>query len=280
VAPGSVIGHYYCMNATTQRNAIGYARVSTGEQAQEGVSLAEQRRCIERYCAERGLTLLDVIEDAGESGASWDRAGLRQVFARLGVGDARPPSALSPRVRKPRRRKDDASPERMALVVTKLDRLSRDAFDMMGLLSCGFLERHDLHSVRDFVDTHTASGRFALRMHIIQAQYEREVTAERTSRALQHIQSTGRHIGAVPFGWRKDAAGALVADAAQQDVIGLAETMRGLGRTLAEIAVELTSAGYPSPRGLAWSSMQVSRVLERAQTAPGSRSLEGQQAPG
>ena len=41
--------------------AIGYIRVSTEEQAVEGVSVDAQREMIVGYCRARGLTLVDVI---------------------------------------------------------------------------------------------------------------------------------------------------------------------------------------------------------------------------
>ncbi len=48
--------------------AIGYIRVSTEEQAREGVSLENQRARIEAYCSYKAFTLIDIIEDAGVSG--------------------------------------------------------------------------------------------------------------------------------------------------------------------------------------------------------------------
>ena len=49
-------------------NAIGYVRVSTQEQAQEGVSLEAQKEKIESYAKLNGLNLVDLIVDAGLSG--------------------------------------------------------------------------------------------------------------------------------------------------------------------------------------------------------------------
>ena len=47
--------------------AIGYIRVSTIEQAQEGISLDAQRMKIQTYCDLCDLDLIDVVEDAGIS---------------------------------------------------------------------------------------------------------------------------------------------------------------------------------------------------------------------
>ena len=53
--------------------AIGYIRVSTEEQAREGISLENQRAKIEAYCSLSDLELIEVIEDAGKSGKDMKR---------------------------------------------------------------------------------------------------------------------------------------------------------------------------------------------------------------
>ena len=46
--------------------AIGYVRVSTEEQAREGISLEAQRAKITTYCELNDLELVGIIEDAGK----------------------------------------------------------------------------------------------------------------------------------------------------------------------------------------------------------------------
>ena len=48
--------------------AIGYIRVSTEEQAREGISRDNQRDKIENYCRLNDLQLMEILEDAGKSG--------------------------------------------------------------------------------------------------------------------------------------------------------------------------------------------------------------------
>ena len=45
--------------------AVGYIRVSTEDQAKEGVSLENQEAKIKAYCELKDLDLLEIIEDAG-----------------------------------------------------------------------------------------------------------------------------------------------------------------------------------------------------------------------
>ena len=63
----------------TRPKAILYVRVSTPGQADKGYSLREQEERLRAYAEERGLEILAAIEDAGVSGAAFDRPGLNRV---------------------------------------------------------------------------------------------------------------------------------------------------------------------------------------------------------
>ena len=63
--------------------AVGYVRVSTEEQAREGVSLAAQRQKIVGYCDLHGLSLAHTFADEGLSGKRADnRPGLQEAIER------------------------------------------------------------------------------------------------------------------------------------------------------------------------------------------------------
>ena len=63
--------------------AIGYIRVSTDEQAREGIALENQKARIAAYCEYRGFTLTGIIEDAGISGGK-NRARPVSSFFEIG----------------------------------------------------------------------------------------------------------------------------------------------------------------------------------------------------
>jgi DNA invertase Pin-like site-specific DNA recombinase len=50
------------------KDAIGYVRVSSEEQADSGLGLEAQRQRIVAFCEMKGLRLIEVYEDAGVSG--------------------------------------------------------------------------------------------------------------------------------------------------------------------------------------------------------------------
>src|SRR5579871_4700302 len=89
---------------------LGYVRVSTEEQGRSGAGLAAQRAAIRKACEERGYELADLVEDRGFSAKSLDRPGMMRLLKELGNGGAD------------------------ALMVAKLDRLSRSLLDFAGLM--------------------------------------------------------------------------------------------------------------------------------------------------
>jgi DNA invertase Pin-like site-specific DNA recombinase len=62
----------------------GYVRVSTEEQAESGLGLATQKQDIERYCKDKGLTLVRIYSDEGISGKHEDRPALDELMKQAG----------------------------------------------------------------------------------------------------------------------------------------------------------------------------------------------------
>lgn len=235
------------MKATTKLRVLGYIRVSTEEQAEDGVSLDAQRAKIIAYCDLYELELIEIIEDAGESAKSLKRAGLRAVLARLRGGEAQ------------------------GLVIAKLDRLSRSVVDWNTLIDGWFGERagKQLFSVADSIDTRTAAGRLVLNVLMSVAQWERETIGERTHDALQHKRRQGERVGAVPFGYDLAADGVgLVPNAGEQAVLARIAELRALGRSSRQIAAELSRQGFATKQGKTqWQHTSVERILKRQAVA-------------
>ena len=59
---------------------IGYVRVSTEDQAKEGVSLDNQKSKIEAYCLLKDLNLSEIISDQGISAKNLNRKGIQRVL--------------------------------------------------------------------------------------------------------------------------------------------------------------------------------------------------------
>ena len=70
------------MTTGEQERAMGYVRVSSARQVDEGNSIDSQVASIQQYARDRGINLLsrDIVIDDGVSGGIplWDRTGARK----------------------------------------------------------------------------------------------------------------------------------------------------------------------------------------------------------
>ncbi len=236
----------HTFHAERERIAVGYIRVSTLEQAQEGVSLDAQRDRLRTYCKSIGIRLLEIFADEGISGGTMERPGLQAALRSI--------------------RRDRAN----TLVVVKLDRLTRSVKDLCMLVEEYFSkEQYDLISVCGMVNTHTAAGRLMMLNLANYAQYERELISERVREAMQHMKAQGVRLGVAPYGYRHsqqlDDKGRRILEPveAEQEVIRLIATWHGEGRQLKIIASMLKEKGIPSRRGGEWAPSVISLMLER-----------------
>lgn len=160
---------------------VVYVRVSTAEQADEGVSLAAQEARCRAYCAAFGHEVVAVVTDAGVSGATPPdlRPGWNEVASAL-------------------------SDERAnGVVVAALDRLSRSTRDTLELVEEFSKGSWALLSVRDNLDTTSATGRFVVTILGAISQMERELIGERTAAALAQLRTEARrYSGTAPWGFR------------------------------------------------------------------------------
>lgn len=224
-------------------NAIGYIRVSTMRQADEGVSLDAQRNRIEAWCKANDYKLSDVFCDAGVSGKRADnREGLQRAL-------------------------DEACKQRgSALIVFSLSRLARSTKDAIAIAERLEKSGADLVSLSEKIDTTSAAGKMIFRMLAVLAEFERDLVSERTKAALAHMRRNGQRIGSIPYGFDlADDGTTLVENAAEQQTIADIGAMRGRGMKLKQIAKGLTERGVPTKTGrsLAWGHTAVARILKR-----------------
>jgi site-specific DNA recombinase len=219
-----------------------YIRVSTEEQATGGVSLDAQRARAIAYAAAVDLAVVEVIEDAGVSAKTLARPGLRRALAMLQAGAAD------------------------ALLVAKLDRLSRSVGDWQLLIERYFGERggKQLLSVADSIDTRTAGGRLVLNVLVSVSQWEREAIAERTRDALRQVRADGVALGQVPLGFRRGDDGRLEPVDEETATVARARELAAGGMRPAGIARQLAAEGRRTKRGGQWAGWTVQKLLARA----------------
>lgn len=217
--------------------AVSYIRVSTDEQAESGLGIEAQRAKIAADLDRHGWRLVDDGEylDPGMSGGKpvEDRPKLVAALDRIERGDA------------------------AALIVAKLDRLSRSAHDAAGLLERA--QRNGWHLVAcDLgVDTSTPTGEVMANVMGAFARFERRLISQRTSEALQAKRAQGIQLG------RRQRADA--------NVVAYIVAKRAEGQSLRAIASLLNMAQVPTSQGGArWYASTVAAVLARPDAQPSS----------
>jgi DNA invertase Pin-like site-specific DNA recombinase len=234
---------------------IGYARVSTNEQGNNGVSLEAQAVKIRQQAGLLDLADVEVISEIG-SGSCMEREGLQRL---IGLIAARQVSTI---------------------IVAKLDRLTRSVRDLWTLLDLFDKYKVSLVSVADALNTSTASGRMVISIMMTVSQWEREAIGERTRDAMQHLRKTGFPTGTAPYGWQAQPRTAeerdarvrkpLVEDIREQGLINLVKAYRQAGESLPGIARLLNEAGHRTRRGGEWSHQGVANILDAQKGLNGS----------
>ena len=220
--------------------AIIYARVSTQDQADNGISLdAQVARCLE-YCQTQGFPVLDTIIDAVSAKDIDHRPGLQRILAL-------------------------ANHRRIAHVVClKLDRFTRNTVNALQLVS--FLARKsvELHIVQEngHVKTDSAEDEFLLTLKAGLATRERKVIAERTRLAMQRKRERQEYCGGEsPFGYRA-ASGKLFSDPQEQAIIRTIRKWRNEGTSIRRIVARLRDMGYRNRKRKPFAKTAIERILK------------------
>ena len=166
-------------NVETVRCAI-YTRVSTSEGlSQDFNTLDNQREAAEAYIVSQKnqgwISLPDRYDDGGFTGGNMERPALRRLLRDIEDG------------------KLDV------ILVYKIDRLSRSLIDFAQLIE--LFDRYNVSfvSVTQQFATNTPMGRLMLNILLSFAQYERELTAERTRDKMVAARRKGKWTGGMPM---------------------------------------------------------------------------------
>ena len=210
-------------------NAVAYIRVSTGKQAKSGLGLEAQIEAIRAFAKSEGYKLIGTFEEH-ESGKGADALERRPQLA-AAIKAARKSGG--------------------PVIVSKLDRLSRDVHFISGLMA---------HKV-PFIVTELGSDvdPFVLHMFAALAQKERALISARTKEGLKAAKARGAKLG----GWTVGS------EASKRQAEELAARMKPILIELShlpsgrQIAAELNRRGIKSATGGEWSSKTVVRLMDR-----------------
>lgn len=217
-----------------KRKVVGYVRVSTSQQEATSSSLDNQSSLIREWAALHGHELLGIYEDVGSGRASGSlvrRHDLQQAI-------------------------EEANREGAVIVVTRLDRLSRNTEDAERIAT---MIKEGVISIDD---DHARAGirsKATILKAVSAAQIEADKLAEKTEESLRRIAASGKKLGS-PSAGRKNAALAsakvrrINADVAVEDIARvLAESEANRNLTTRELMELLNSRKIRSGSGRAWS---------------------------
>ncbi len=219
-------------------NFVAYYRVSTARQGQSGLGLEAQQQIVMDYLNGGKWTLVADFTEIESGKDDTNRPQLEKALRMCRV-------------------------HRATLVISKLDRLSRDAAWLLGLEKQGY----------DFVIASAPNvNRLTIGVLALVAEQERRDISIRTKAALAMAKARGVKLGRPENLSRQDVgsvrgneAKARKADARAADLLPVIEDLRAEGRTsLRQIALGLTERGIRTAWGRSWTPTAVKNLVSRS----------------
>jgi len=224
--------------------AVAYIRVSSQRQADEGVSLAAQKRRILDYAKFKDIPLSedDIFIEEGVSGGIplWDRPKGRAMKRKLATGQFQ------------------------HLISMKIDRLFRVTSDMLNTvdeLNDAGIDLHIVDMNGQAVDTTTAIGRLFLTIVGAMAEMERGLISERTQEGMDQLKAMNKKFTQSIYGWDETELGDLTPNWKEQNAIDYMSWQLSNGMSATAIARQLNREGLKGKRGGKWSSGSVLNVV-------------------
>jgi site-specific DNA recombinase len=231
------------------KRCYGYIRVSTSQQADDGLSLENQRNKIEAWASLNDYLVLDVYADEGFSGRTMEkRKDLAALLEIIKTGEA--------------------------LVVYTFSRLSRSAADFLNLNRTLTAKGCQIVVIREGLDTTSPHGRFAATMFAAIAELESDVIADRIQDSMNLKKEKGEFVGRIPYGWQlsNGPQSDLIEKPDEQTIITRVKAMRkelnskGKETSYEDIAKKLNAEKVPPPvKSAMWYHNTVSRIVNRGE---------------
>lgn len=213
----------------SQGLALLYVRVSTTQQAADGVSLGAQERELSAAATLAGYTEVEIVREEGRSGKSIKgRPALRSALDRLNKGQA------------------------VALFVTRVDRLARSTKDFLSIIDQANTHKWRLVLLDLNLDTSTYQGRFVVTIMGALAEMERAIIGERQKDVHRDRRAQGKVWG-VDVGPKSKIP---------LEVMERIRDMREKGMSYHAIANQLNSDGIPTAlKGDKWHGSTIRKAL-------------------
>lgn len=232
---------------------VGYVRVSTDKQAEEGLGLEVQERAVRAWARAHGHRLVALVRDEGLSGSAGvvDRPGLAEAIGML-------------------RARGGSGRRAEGLVVARLDRLARDLVLQEQLLAevwrMGGQVFSTIGGEAAYLQNDPSDPSRALIRHVLGAvaQYERSIIRLRLMAGRQRKAEQGGFIGGRPAYGRRVEDGELCADVDEQETLRRLVQLRREGYSLRRAGEVLMVEGHRPRSAQRWHPKVLATMLDRA----------------
>ena len=160
-------------------NAVSYVRVSSEDQKKHGYSIGQQITNNMNFALQNGYTIVKTFKDEGISAKDLNRPALQDLLTYC----------------------MDETNDVKAVIVWKLDRISRSVADYTATLSPFFAQNNiQLLTVTD-INGDGLSVEMSRQMAMVFAEYERKMTAMRTKEGIRGKVALGQFPYHAPIGY-------------------------------------------------------------------------------
>lgn len=221
------------------KKAAIYIRVSTHWQIDKDSLKVQRRELIAYVELVLGITDYEVFEDPGYSAKNTDRPDYQAMMERIRTG------------------------EFTHLVVWKIDRISRNLldfaymYDELKRLGVTFVSKNEQF------DTSTAIGEAMLKIILVFAELERNMTSERVTAVMLSRANNGQwNGGRIPYGysWDKESGTFAVVEQEAKVANRMAELYEQY-QSLLYVVKYMNDAGITTRNGKAWTPTAVRKIL-------------------
>lgn len=218
--------------------AAVYIRVSTQEQAREGLSLDAQEKLLRKFCSDNGLEVTAVYADEGISAK--DTRHRPQFLNMMSAADRH---------------------EFDVITIWKLSRFSRSTIDL--LQSCKRLERDGvaLKSYSEQIDTSSAMGNFLLTILGAVAQFERDTTSENVKMVAEYRAKQGKRTCNDVLGYYRNGKDSLRINPDEAEIVAYIFRTFLENHSITATAEKCQKRGYRGKRGGELKAWHIERIL-------------------
>lgn len=231
------------INGQKTKRCVSYVRVSTVEQASEGLSLGSQRQIIADYVNRNGYDFVGSYGDEGISGRTiTKRPGIQKLL-------------------------EDSKEDKFDMVIIwKLSRLGRSMKDVLSIAETLYANNVELYSISESFDISTSTGKMMLGLLANFSEFERSQISENVKMSmLSLVKNQKRFAGGRMLGYRseKDDEGKkiLSIEPKEAEIVKLIFTKYLSGNGYRAIANALNKLGKKTVRGNSFSTIAVKDIL-------------------